>query len=201
MQMRGYSLMEMSMSLVFFAAIAGSAATSLLQDNHAQRALTAQVGPAMRLRSAIHRIGVDLRMAGIWGEDSNHDGYLQSREDLNGNGILDADWSLPDGETHNDLAFNSRADLRDDDGAVIATGVYSPMIRYLLVDGRVIRERTLYDDEGNATTVRATLADSIRSISFSRKGGVIKVHGEVDVVLGGGKIETTSLETRIWLRN
>jgi len=199
--MRGYSLLEMSMSLVFFAALAGSAATSLLQDNHAQRALTAQVGPAMRLRSAVHRIGVDLRMAGLWGEDSNHDGVLQEREDLNGNGVLDADWSLPDGETHNVLAFNSRADLRDSDGAVIATGVYSPRIRYLLVNGRVIRERTRYDDEGNATTQWTTLAERIRSISFSRKGGVIKVRAEVDIVLGGGEIETTSLETRIWLRN
>ena len=189
------------MSLVFFAALAGSAATSLLQDNHAQRALTAQVGPVMRLRSAVHRIGVDLRMAGLWGEDSNHDGLLQDREDLNGNGVLDADWSLPDGETHNVLAFNSRADLRDDDGAVSATGVYSAKIRYLLVSGSLIRERTRYDDEGVATRQWTTLADRIRSISFSRTGGVIKVRGEVDIVLGGGKIETTSLETRVWLRN
>jgi len=199
--MRGYSLLEMSMSLVFFATIAGSAATSLLQDNHAQRALIAQVGPAMRLRSAVHRIGVDLRMAGIWGEDSNHDGVLQMREDLNGNGVLDADWSLPDGATHNALAFNSRADLRDSSGTLIATGVYSPRIRYLLVNGRVIRERTRYDTNGNATVQWTTLADRIRSLSFSRKGGVVKVRAEVDIALGGGEIETTSLETRIWLRN
>ena len=54
-------------------------------------------------------LGVDLRMAGLWGEDSNHDGVFQEREDLNGNGVLDADWSLPDGETQNVLAFNGVA--------------------------------------------------------------------------------------------
>ena len=199
--MRGYSLLEISMSLVFFGAIAGSAATTLLQDNQAHRALTAHVGPAMRLRSAINRIGVDLRMAGIWGEDSNHDGLMQAREDLNGNGVLDADWSLPDGETHNQLAFNSRADLRDEDGTLIATGVYTPKVRYLLVNGNLIRERTRYDNDGNPTKQWAILANGIRSLYFTRQGGVVRVRGEVDVALGGGKTETRALETRVWLRN
>ena len=199
--MRGFSLLEVSVSLAFFAVVAGTAATSLLQDNQAQRAVNAQVGPSMRLRSTINRISVDLRMAGIWGEDSNHDGLLDPREDLNGNGVLDADWSLPDGATSDELSFNSRADLHDEDGTLIATGIYSPKVRYLLVNDRVIRERTRYDDEGNKTTQWTVLAEGIRSLTFKREGGVVKVRGEVDIVLGGGEIETRTLETRVWLRN
>ena len=140
-------------------------------------------------------------MAGIWGEDSNHDGLLQDREDLNGNGVLDADWSLPDGATHEQLTFNSRADLRAEDGTLVATGVYSAKVRYLLVNGRVIRERTRYDDDGNATTQWTPLAEGIRSLTFTRQGGVVKVTAEVDITLGGGKYETRTLETRVWLRN
>ena len=199
--MRGYSLLEVSISLAFFGAIAGTAATTLLEDQQATRAISTQVGPTMRLRSALNRISVDLRMAGIWGEDSNHDGLLQEREDLNGNGVLDADWSLADGESESELSFNSRADLHDDDGYLIATGIYSEKVRYLLVDKTLVREKTRYDEHGNASKQRAPLVEGIEALSFTRDGGVVKVRGEVKIALGGGKYETRVLGTRVWLRN
>ena len=197
---RGFSLLEMTVAIAVFATVLGTVAAGLVRDNQAQQAILAHTGPVMKLRSAMNRVAADLRMAGLWGEDRDHDGYLDSGEDINGNGVLDADWSLAEGVTETTLSFNARTDLRDGTD-VIATGIYDARTTYKFVDGNLIREQLVYDDEGNASVRKAVLAEDVKSVEFSRSGRVVTCRASVDIPMGGSVIQTRTLETRIWLRN
>jgi len=197
---RGFSLLEVTVSLALFATLAGTVAAGIVRDNQAQRAILAQTGPIMKLRTALHRITMDLRMAGMWGEDHNHNGTLDDGEDINDNGVLDADWNLAEGVAQASIDFNARSDMRSG-GEVVATGIYSARTTYRLLDGDIIREQVRYDLDGNATVMRAILASRVSGLTFSRVGGVIRVRASVDIPLGGGRIQNRVLESRVWLRN
>lgn len=197
---RGFSLLEMIVSLGLFATLAGSVAAGIVRDNQAQQAILAQTGPIMKLRTALHRITMDLRMAGMWGEDHNHNGTLDEGEDINDNGVLDADWNLAEGVAQGSINFNARSDMRNGKD-VIATGVYSARTTYRLRDGDIVREQLRYDLDGNPTLMRAILAANVSGLTFSRTGGVIRVRVSVDIPLGGGRIQNRVLESRVWLRN
>lgn len=197
---RGFSLLEVVISLGLFATLAGSVAAGLVRDNQAQQAILAQTGPAMKLRSALHRITMDLRMAGMWGEDRNHDGVLDAGEDINDNGVLDANWNLEEGVAQAELSFNARRDMRVG-GDVIATGIYAARTTYRLLNGDIVREQVRYDIDGNASVMRAILARNVSGLTFSRTGGVVQVRAAVEIPLGGGRTQTRVLESRVWLRN
>lgn len=200
---RGFTLIEASISILIFALLLGTVSISLVRDTNAQEIINAHVGPEMKVRGVLHRIGVDLRMAGVWGEDLNHNasGVLEPGEDLNLNGVLDADWNLADGASTSDISFNTREDLRYNAGNVISTGVYSAKKRYYLENGTVFREVTTYPG-GTATVKRARLADNVKNLTFSRAGGLVRVRAVVDVrTARGGDAKDSILETRVWLRN
>jgi prepilin-type N-terminal cleavage/methylation domain-containing protein len=199
---RGFTVIEMAISMTMFAVLLGIVTMSLLRDTSAQEVIVAHVGPEMKMRRVLHRIGVDLRMAGVWGENLNHSvtRTLEAGEDLNLNGVLDADWNLADGATAPELAFNTREDLLDSAGDVLATGVYSTKKRYLFQSGAVFKEVTSYGS-GAPVVQRTRLADGIKSLTFSRSGGLVRVRAVVDVPIGGGDTRESVLETRVWLRN
>jgi len=197
---RGFSLIEVTISIGLFAALAGTVAAGIVRDNQAQQAILGQTGPIMKLRGALQRISMDLRMAGIWGEDRNHNGVLDDGEDINENGALDADWNLADGIAQDSLSFNARTDLHNG-GELIATGIYAARTTYKLRDGDLIREQVRYDLDNNPTVMHTILATRIAALTFSRTGGVIRVRASVDIPLGGGNIQNRVLETRVWLRN
>ena len=199
--MRGFTLLETMISLAVFAVLMGSIGAGLVQDSNAHATIVAAVGPEMKVRRVLHRIGKDLRMAGVWGEDRNHNGRLDDDEDLNDNGVLDADWNLEDKTERADLAFNTRMDLRDKDGTVITTGVYDGKTRYLFEDNTVLREKTRYDEDGKATVVRTVLATRVKELRFARSGGLVRIRASVDIASGGGRSREYVLETRVWLRN
>jgi len=197
---RGFSIIEVVISIGLFAALAGSVAAGIVRDNQAQQAILAQTGPIMKLRSALHRISIDLRMAGLWGEDRNHNGKLDDGEDLNDNDVLDADWNLVEGTAQASLSFNARTDLREG-SEVVATGIYAARTTYRLQNGDLVREQVRYDGEGNAQLMRAILAKNIASLTFTREGGVVRVRASVEYPMGGGRTQNRVLETRVWLRN
>ncbi|MHC4940870.1 MAG: prepilin-type N-terminal cleavage/methylation domain-containing protein [Planctomycetota bacterium] len=197
---RGFTLIEVAISLTVLAILMGSVAGSLARDNSTHQALVAHMGPEMKMRRVLHRMATEIRMAGVWGEDRDHDGVLDEGEDLNLNGHLDADWNLADGQERADLAFNARQDLRDEDGTVIATGIYSPRTRFYLQGGTLYRERIrIVEDEPQV--VRAVLATRVKELQFARDAGVVTVRVTVSVELGGGRLKDHVLETRVWLRN
>ncbi|MHC4955686.1 MAG: PulJ/GspJ family protein [Planctomycetota bacterium] len=198
--MRGFTLLEAGISLGVFAVIIGTVAAGIVQDTRAHEAMVAHAGPEMQVRRIIHRIGTDLRMAGVWGEDKNRNGMLDEGEDLNNNGVMDADWNLDDGVERKDIAFNTRTDLRKD-GNVIATGIYSPKVRYAFDSGMIVREKTRYDESGKPEILRTVLATGIKDVRFARSGGLVRIRAAVDVKDGSGHVREHVLETRVWLRN
>jgi len=200
MNNRGFTLIEAMVSLSVLAVLMGSVASGLVSDSRAHEAFVAHMGPEMKLRRILNRMATEVRMAGVWAEDRDHDGVLDDGEDLNGNGILDSDWNLPDGARHNELAFNAREDVRDETGKVIATGHYTPKSRFFLEDGTLCRERTRMVD-GNPVTARASLANGLKALEFERVGGLVVIRATVTVNLSGGRTQDHTLETRVWLRN
>ena len=140
-------------------------------------------------------------MAGVWGEDRNRNGQLDDGEDMNANGLLEADWSLADKSESSNISFNTRADLRDADGVLIATGVYETKTRYFIEDGTVFREKTRFNDAGVAHVVRTPLATRVKELTFARSGGLIRIRATVQIVRAGGRARDEVLETRVWLRN
>jgi hypothetical protein len=178
----------------------GIVAGTLARDTSTHQALLAHMGPEMKVRQILHRMANEIRMAGVWAEDRDHDGELDEGEDLNLNGYLDSDWNLADGAERQDLSFNTRADSLDEDGNVIATGVYSSKTRFFLENGTVYRERTRFVDD-EPTAVRAVLVTRVQELRFSRKGGLVVIRARTRAALGGGKSRDHVLETRVWLRN
>jgi len=197
---RGFTILEAMISLAVLAVLMGSVASGLVGDSRAHEAFVAHMGPEMKVRRILHRMATEIRMAGVWAEDHDHDGVLDEGEDLNLNGKLDSDWNLADGTKRPDLAFNTREDLRDEEGNLLATGIYTPMTRFYLENGTLFRERTR-DVEGVPTPVRAVLATRIRSLEFEREGGLVVIRAGVRVTLAGGRFQDHLLETRVWLRN
>ena len=188
-------------SLAVFGVLMGSIAIGLVRDSNAHETIVAAVGPEMKVRRVIHRIGKDLRMAGVYGEDRNRNGRLDEDEDLNDNGILDADWNLEDQTERTDLSFNTRTDIRDKDGHEITTGVYDSRTRYVFENGTIVREKTKYDKEGKASVVRTVLATNVKDLRFARSGGLVRIRASVDIASAGGNKREHVLETRVWLRN
>jgi len=229
MKARGFSLLELTISLSGFAVVFGLIATGMLQDTQTHRALVAQSVPQMRLNDAMERITNDLRMAGIWGEDRNRDGEFTPEEDLNGNGVFDSDWSFHKTtsgaiEPMDSISFNVRRDEVDPDtGMIVAVGVYSTRVTYRLEDRNLIRETTTYDEKGVAEVKRAVIGTSVSELQFTYEpgasgtlmpteegearpadtydGGLVRVRISCDIVEPGGRSRRSTLNSSVWLRN
>jgi type II secretory pathway component PulJ len=229
MRARGFSLLELTISLAGFAIVFGVIAAGMLQDTQTHRALVSQSVPQMRLNDALERITTDLRMAGIWGEDRNRDGDFNAGEDLNGNGVLDSDWSFPKTtaaaiEPMDSIAFNIRRDDIDPDtGTIVATGIYSTRVAYRLVGDDLIRETTAFDGAGKPVATRAVIASGVSELRFvyepgasgtmidpeggevlpanTYDGGLVRVRVSCDIPQPGGGVQRRTQTASVWLRN
>ena len=94
MRHRGFSIVEIVLAALFLALLIGAATSAIARDHVAHRTIIGQYGPEMRAQHTLERIAAELRMAGEWAEDRDHDGALDDGEDTNENGDLDADWNL-----------------------------------------------------------------------------------------------------------
>ncbi len=193
MHERGFTLLEIAVASVFMAMIFGTAAVGIATDTRVERVLTASLGPEMAARHALERLRSEISMAGIWGEDSNHNGALDPGEDLNGDGRLDADWDLSDGTAdQTSLSFNQRRDVLDPETDKTTLGVYTGAVRFQLDGEQLVRW-----ENGR----RKILAHKIRNLRFKRDGAVITI--ELDVVVPERDYAKgiRVLSTRVWLRN
>jgi len=201
MRQRGFSLLEVSIAAASFVAVMGTVAASIVIDTRTHDAIVKQLGPEMKLSVALHRMVTEIRMAGVWGEDKNHNGALDDGEDINANGVLDADWSLADNASASSLTFNIRQDDISHDGTILATGIYSTKVTWALEGGRLVRKQSRYDVKGREYVNSSMMADRLASLTFTRTGGVIRIRAEVDVPAAGGKSIRHATETDVWLRN
>lgn len=202
MRERAFSLLEVTIGGAILVMVFGVAASALVRDQHTHRVLTAQLGPELTAQDALERIATELRMAGEWAEDRDHDGQLDPGEDGNGNGILDAAWDLPDGAIGQDrLSFNRRIDIRGVDGSVVACGVYSRRVTYRVQGTDLVREWECAGAGGTVEIRGAVVAHDIGALRFSRSGVVVTV--AMDVLLPQDVYEPgrRTLTARVWLRN
>jgi len=199
---RGFTALEILVATVLFAVLLAGVSSALATDSQTSRLLLAHFGPEMRLGSALERICTDLRMAGEWGEDRNHDGAMQDGEDTNGNGILDADWSLADGTAgQSSITFNRRLDLTDADGNLMVSGIFSRAVTYRISGTDLVREwrRTL--PGGGVLPIRSTVASDVLALRFSRVGQLVTVELEVRLPESISRTGQRTATERVWLRN
>lgn len=196
MSRRGFTILELSVAAAILAIIFGSLASALVTDGPTHRVLTAPVNPLMRGHKVIEHIAGELRMAGEWGEDRDHDGEFDPSEDTNLNGVLDADWSLPDGATANTLTFNRRIDIKV---GTVAHGAYSRRITYRLAGTEIIRDWEVTTPSGSSKR-SAVMATGINDLRFIRAGRVVTVEVDVALPKGTHRYKQRTLHTRIWLR-
>jgi prepilin-type N-terminal cleavage/methylation domain-containing protein len=198
---RGFTLVETIIAATIFAFVFGAAAVAVARDQQTHRVISAQLGPELVALNTLDRIATEMRMAGEWAEDRDHDGELDPGEDGNGNGILDAAWDVPDGAVNQDhVSFNRRIDLRNEEGETIATGVYSRRVTYRLDGTSLVREWE-HEAGGEVQTRRAVIARRIGALRFTREGLLVKI--SLDVLLPKQAYDPglRTLETRVWLRN
>lgn len=199
---RGFTILEVVISATIFALILAGVSTAIGRDAETNRVIVGQLGPEMKARAAIERIVSELRMAGLWGEDKNHDGILDPGEDSNGNGILDANWSLADGTTDaHSLTFNKRMDETDNTGRIIASGIYSRAITYSLSGDRLLRRWTYTDVGGHPQTRVSVLATGVSGLHFARKGTLVVIKIDVKLPPRVYKTDTKTYTARVRLRN
>ncbi|MHC4932588.1 MAG: PilW family protein [Planctomycetota bacterium] len=202
MRTRGFTLVEVVIAATIFLLLFGAAATAIVRDQRTHGVLAAHFGPEMRAQHALERIATELRMAGEWGEDRDHDGELDPGEDTNENGELDSAWDLEDGAANQDrISFNRRIDLRDAEGDLLASGIYSPRVSYRLEGTDLVREWDHTLPDGAMVTRRAVIAKGISGLRFDRSGVLVTV--SLDVLLPKLIYEPGArrLRSRIWLRN
>lgn len=199
----GFTVLEMGISAGIFAVLLGATTSAVMVDKSTQRVLIAEMGPERDSRQALHKLTAELRMAGLYAEDTNGNGELDDGEDLNENDELDADWNLEDGaQNQTSLVFNRRVEIRFSDDDVKPSTVYSRKIVYRCENNRLIRE-TISTDFTNGSVKRRTyvMAKDVKWIKFSRTGKVITVR--ISVIFPEGVFETNEriLEEKILLRN
>lgn len=199
---RGFTLIELALAATLFAAILGSVAAAVSGDTQASRVILMHMGPELKGQRALEAIASELRMAGEWGEDLDHDGVWDEGEDANGNGSFDADWNLPDGAVNQDnIAFNRRIDEFAEDGSVLTTGIYSRPVKYRLEGEALIREWRATREDGSVEIRKSAIATKVGGLRFSRQGQLVRI--ELDVLLPENvyKTDRRTVRTIVWLRN
>lgn len=202
-QVRGFSLLEVALAGAVFVVLFGAAARTMVQDKTATRVVTAQAGPEMRARHALERMASEIRMAAMRCEDRNNNGTLDPDEDVNGNDVLDQDWSLSDGtQDQATLGFNRRvAVLGAEDETVPGTG-YTTSIVYSIEGSRLVRTAMQIDEgTGDFVPERAVMADGVSGLRFARDGNVVTIAIDVSLPAGAYRHPHRTISERVLLRN
>jgi len=166
MQQRGFTLIEVIVGSAILAVIAGVGLGMVLTGQKAYASSSNQMHAATRANSVMERVLTELRMASIKAEDVDDDddaGDLTT-EDLNGNGRIDDDWSLADGDTASTIAFN----------IVDGQGRYSDRVAFRYADGRLVRVL------GSTNPIVSVIATDVTALTFTRQGKRIIINVVVE---------------------
>jgi len=166
MAKRGFTLIEVVVGSALLAVVAGVGLGMVLTGQKAYTSSSNQMYASVRASSVMNRILAELRMSTIKGEDVDDDNNAAdlASEDLNGNGRIDDDWSLADGETASTISFN----------IVDGQGNYSDRVTFRFTNGRVFRAL------GSTNPVVAVIAEDVKALTFTRNGRRVIVHVVVE---------------------
>jgi type II secretory pathway component PulJ len=198
----GFTLVELALAATLLTVILGAVAAAITGDSQTSRVILSHMGPELKGQRALEAIASELRMAGEWGEDLDHDGVWDDGEDANGNGSFDANWNLADGTMNQDnIAFNRRIDEFAEDGTILTTGIYSRPVKYRLDGEALIREWQATKEDGTVEIRKSAIATKVGGLRFSRQGQLVRI--ELDVLLPENvyKTDRRTVRTMVWLRN
>lgn len=181
---RGFTYVEVALASLFGVLLIGAATMSLVQDARGSNTLLQEDVPTLSAQKAMETISEEIAMASFIAEDRDGDGLLSTSEDLNVNGVLDADWSLADGTSSSTLTFNRRFDLLFRSGERPSTA-YSSAITYGLESGQLVR-RTVHS--ATKRVLRTVLASNVKKLRFTRMGEM--VHIDLVIELADGQTRT-----------
>jgi type II secretory pathway component PulJ len=199
---RGFTVLEVAIASTLFVMTFGTALLAVCQDANAHKALSAHFGPELRARKAMEIMTSELRMAGIRGEDRDGDGILSDTEDINENFEFDANWNLADGaKDQPSLTFNRRIETRMSADEIAPSAVYSRGITYQLEGNHLVRIARRTDAKGDIKTRRTVLASGVIGLRFTRSGSVVTVALDVAVRRNTLRVDRSTLEMRVMLRN
>jgi type II secretory pathway component PulJ len=98
----GFSIVELTIAAALLSLLLGVVFSSMQATQKASKTVTRGMDGSRVVETAMRRITEELRSATFVGEDVNNNDVLDSGEDRNGNGRLDADWAV----TANSITFN-----------------------------------------------------------------------------------------------
>jgi len=194
MRNRGFTFIEVAIAAAIMTVVAGVGMSLMMTGTRVYAQGSKRTNASTRATAIMDRILSELRMASIVAEDLNRNDDPDDlvREDTNGNGRVEDDWSLADGATASEITFNAVRGLK----------IYSEPIRFFFDGERVYREF------GATSPDKAVLARDVTALTFTRRGRLVLIHlvvqaGEV------GKHETgaekdgsqVSLVREVLLRN
>ena len=153
---RGMTLVEVAVASGIGAVVLGLGVTLSNSSMRDSNSMFIRSGLHIRASDATDKIARELQTATMSGEDTNHNGVLDSGEDINRDGRLDADWTLGDGVSAATMTFNK-----------LKNGwQWSGPIQYLVTsDGLVRRENG----------VDRVICTGVTSLQFQRTGTIVDV--------------------------
>ncbi len=188
---RGFTLIEALIAATIFSGVLAASMGMAASGQTLQARSTHQMHASTRAHALLERMSVELRHASILAEDIDGDNDPDDldTEDTNGNGQIDDDWSLADGETAETLSFNR----------ALGGHLYSDRIAFRFDGQRVWRD--------GSTGPSIVLARDVTALTFTRQGKrititiVVKSGVADDGSTGGRGGAQVSLRRDIMLRN
>jgi type II secretory pathway component PulJ len=154
---RGMTIVEVTVSIALCAAVVGlgvKLSSSSLTDSNQMYVRTAlQIHAA----DATDIVARELQTATLTGEDGNGNRTLDTGEDTNRNGRLDADWSLADGSLATAITFNLPVD----------GWLWSGPITYYVNNGTLMRRENGVDRE---------ICRSVTTFQVTRTGNLVDIN-------------------------
>ncbi|MHC4954315.1 MAG: prepilin-type N-terminal cleavage/methylation domain-containing protein [Planctomycetota bacterium] len=176
MHARGFTLIEVVLGAAIFSVIAGIGLGLVMTGQQSYSTSTHQMHASTRASAVMERILEEVRHASVSGEDIDNDDDPDDLDshDRNGNGRIDDDWSLADGETAQELAFN----------VVGNNAVISDRIAFRFDGERVWRVA------GSTNPEPIPIANDVTALTFTRQGKRIVIN----VVVSSGVVAESAEE-------
>ena len=180
---RGFTVLEIVAAATIFSVVSVAALGLAATGQKVYVTTGNKTRSSSRTLAVLERILIELRHASFNAEDVDEDNDAGDiAEDVNGNGVIEDDWSLADNETAQSISFNT----------ALGGGLYSKKITFRFDGTRVWRE------SGDDTAV---LARDVRALTFTRRGSQITIDITTLAGDGGRGGRAVSLSRTILIRN
>ena len=138
---------------------------------------------AIRCADSADLVVRELQLGTLVGEDTNGNGVLDSAEDVNRNGRLDADWNLADGTAATSITFN----------ALVGGWTWTEGINYSVNNKGVLLRR----EKG----VDREICRNVAVFKVTRSGTIIDVDLSLSMRDRNGKVWSETARRRAHVRN